>query len=43
MYMYYLIYHVLKEMCIFLGVCVCVCVCVISRVWLFVTPWTVAH
>ena len=27
MYMYYLIYHVLKEMCIFLGVCVCVCVC----------------
>ena len=25
-------------------VCVCVCVyCVLSRVWLFVTPWTVAH
>ena len=26
-------------------VCVCVCVCVksLSHVWLFVTPWTVAH
>ena len=23
--------------------CVCVCVCVCSVVWLFVTPWTVAH
>ena len=23
-------------------VCVCVCTCVLSRVWLFVTPWTVA-
>ena len=26
--------------------CVCVCVCVcesLSRVWLFSTPWTVAH
>ena len=41
MYMYYFIYHVLKETCIFLGVCVCVCV--ISCVCLFVTPWTVAH
>ena len=30
------------------GVCVCVCVCVcvsvsVSRVWLFASPWTVAH
>ena len=25
------------------GVCVCVCVCMLSRVWLFATPWTVAH
>ena len=26
------------------GVCVCVCVCVLlSRVWHFLTPWTVAH
>ena len=24
-------------------VCVCVCVCSLSCVWLFVTPWTVAH
>ena len=24
-------------------VCVCVCVCSVSHVWLFVTPWTVAH
>ena len=23
--------------------CVCVCVCVLSRVWLFATPWTVTH
>ena len=23
-------------------VCVCVCVCVLSRVWLFATPWTIA-
>ena len=22
---------------------VCVCVCVFSHVWLFITPWTVAH
>ena len=33
----------------FLGSCVCVCVCVcvcfqsLSRVWLFATPWTLAH
>ena len=24
-------------------VCTCVCVCVLSRIWLFETPWTVAH
>ena len=24
-------------------VCVCVCVCVVNCVWLFATPWTVAH
>ena len=24
-------------------VCVCVCECVSVCVWLFVTPWTVAH
>ena len=23
--------------------CVCVCVCVLSHVWLFGTPWIVAH
>ena len=22
---------------------VCMCVCVLSHVWLFATPWTVAH
>ena len=27
----------------FTGSCVCVCVCVLSCVWLFATPWTVAH
>ena len=37
--------------CLFTHVCLCVCicvsecmcVCVLSRVWLFETPWTVAH
>jgi len=24
-------------------VCVCTCACMLSHVWLFVTPWTVAH
>ena len=24
-------------------VCVCVCVCMLSSVWLFAIPWTIAH
>ena len=32
-------------MCVCVCVCVCVSVCVksLSHVWLFVTPWTIAH
>ena len=33
------------KMCVCVCGCVCVCVCthMLSCVWLFVTPWTVAH
>ena len=29
--------------CVCARVCVCVWVCMLGRVWLFATPWTVAH
>ena len=34
-----------NSVCVCVCVCVCMCVCVqwLSRVWLFLTPWTVAH
>ena len=38
-YLLSIIYFCIRINC----VCVCVCVCVLSRVQLFVTPWTVAH
>ena len=31
------------ELCVCVCVCVCVCECMLSRVQLFVTPWTVAQ
>ena len=43
----------LNKLCVCVCVCVCVCacvcvhmrvyVCVLSCIWLFVAPWTVAH
>ena len=29
--------------CACVRVCVCLCTCTLSHVWLFATPWTVAH
>ena len=29
--------------CVFMYVCVNVCTCMLSRIWLFAVPWTVAH
>ena len=37
------LYNVALCVCVCVCVCVCACLCLLSRVWFFVTPWTMAH
>ena len=41
--MHYIIFPVSSEAASYVCACTCVYGCVLSCVWLFATPWTVAH